>query len=141
VSTRDGEPADLQRQIDDLAADVATNRAGIGRLQHQADEAEARADAAEERADAMEAKSLVDREMIAELQSEGVLSQEHAEQMDEALRSSRTIGAAIGLVMANRGVGQDEAFLILKRASQNNNRKVRDLAAELVATGSTRSVE
>jgi AmiR/NasT family two-component response regulator len=48
--------------------------------------------------------------MIADLQADGVLSHDHAEQMELALRSSRTIGAAIGIIMASRDVGEDEAF-------------------------------
>lgn len=88
---------DLQRQIDQLAQRVTTNR-----------------------------------EMIAELQAEGLVSHEHAEQLEQALRSSRTIGAAIGIIMASRRVTQDRAFAILTRLSQDTNRKLRDVAAELV---------
>ncbi len=71
----------------------------------------------------------IDREMIAELHRDGVVSRQHAEQMEEALRSSRTIG----LIMGSRQVSDTEAFEVLKLASQNSNRKLRELAAELVA--------
>jgi len=148
VSTRDAEATDFQRQLDDLAADVATNTARIGSLQDRVDAADARADAAESRADeaqerteAMERRSRVDREMIAELYNDGILSRQHIDELEEALRTSRTIGAAIGMVMMSRQVAQDEAFAIIKRASQNGNRKLRDLAAELIATGSTAGVD
>jgi len=80
----------------------------------------------------MEARAEVDREMIAELQVDGVVSQEHALHMEEALKSSRKIGAAIGMIMASRMVTEDEAFAILKQASQKSNRKLRELAADLV---------
>jgi AmiR/NasT family two-component response regulator len=74
--------------------------------------------------------------MIADLQRDGVLSQAHADQMDEALKSSRTIGAAIGMIMASRGLTEIEAFEVLRTASQRSNRKLRELAAELVGSPS-----
>jgi hypothetical protein len=112
--------AGLQEQIDALVHQIEINRENIEALQR--------------RADASEAQAVIDRDMIAELQRDGVLSQEHASQMEEALRSSRTVGAAIGLIMATRHVSDTDAFEILKVASQNSNRKLRDLAAELVAS-------
>lgn len=119
--------ADLQEQIDALVRQVKDNRGDIDALQ-------SRADAAELRADALETQALIDRDMIAELQRDGLVSQEHAKQMEEALKSSRTIGAAIGVIMGTRQVSEEEAFKILQTASQNSNRKLRDLAAELVAS-------
>lgn len=61
--------------------------------------------------------------MIADLQRDGVLSQAHADQMDEALNSSRVIGAAIGMIMASRDLSEPAAFQVLRTASQNSNRK------------------
>jgi NAD dependent epimerase/dehydratase family enzyme len=116
---------DLQGQIDYLSNRVAANRAGIDAL-------EARAEAVEDRADELEAHARVDRDMIAELQAEGVLSQEHAAQVKEALRSSRTVGTALGIIMASRHVGVDQAFAILSEASSRSHRKLREIAAELV---------
>jgi AmiR/NasT family two-component response regulator len=66
------------------------------------------------------------------MQADGLLSQEHARQLEQALRSSRTIGAAMGMIMPTRQVAEDEAFAILSSASQQSNRKVRELAADLV---------
>ena len=125
----EGDPeADLQRQID-------ANRADINALFDRSERAEARADKADLRAEEMQSRVDLDRELIAELQADGVLSREHAAQMEEALRTSRVIGAAIGLIMAGRLVTQDEAFEILKGASSSSNRKLRDLAAEIVEAG------
>jgi len=59
----------------------------------------------------------------------------HAEQMDEALESRDVIGQAKGILMAREGVNADEAFDMLRRASQRLNRKLRDVAGD-VATGS-----
>ena len=70
--------------------------------------------------------------MIADLQADGVLSRDHAEELDEALRSPCTIRAAIGIIMTSRHVREDQAFLILRKVSQDSNRKVRDIAADPV---------
>lgn len=53
--------------------------------------------------------------------------------LEEALKTRTVIGQAQGVLMAREGVGADEAFDILRRASQRTNRKLRDIAAELVA--------
>ena len=50
-------------------------------------------------------------------------------------RTSRRIGAAIGVVMARTGLTETEAFELIKRASQDTNRKVRLLADDVVLTG------
>jgi hypothetical protein len=137
---------DLQAQIDTLLHQVRANRADIDALRLRADASddradatdvraavsEVRADAAEERTDAIETQALVDRDMIADLQRDGVLSRDHATQMEEALRSSRTIGAAIGIIMASRHLTEDQAFEVLKAASSSSHRKLRDLASDLV---------
>ena len=148
--------SELKRQIDDLREEIIVNRADIDSLLDRVDEAnhragvtESRADAAERRADASEKLSSddrrrindlevhvdLDRAMILELQADGLISQKHVEQLKEALHASRRIGAAIGIVMANRKVTEAAAFLILTKASQNSNRKVRVIADEVVDTG------
>lgn len=148
--------SDLQRQIDDLRVEVDRNRADIDGLRsradqanHRADASDNRADVAHERADANEGRSAddhrkiadlearldVNEKIMAELQMEGLIDQDHAVHLQEALRTSRMIGAAIGIVMAYRNVSEVEAFSILSRASQNANRKVRVLADEVVTSG------
>jgi hypothetical protein len=64
-----------------------------------------------------------------------VATRARADQLTEALASSRTIGAAIGVLMARRCCTQDVAFRELREASQNANRKLRDVADDVVATG------
>jgi hypothetical protein len=49
---------------------------------------------------------------------------ERAEQMEDALRSNREIGMAIGVLMGRGGMTQDDAFTLLRRASQHLNRKL-----------------
>ena len=53
----------------------------------------------------------------------------------EALESRTVIGEAVGIMMERYGLDADTALGALKRVSQQRNVKVRDLAAELVATG------
>lgn len=53
-------------------------------------------------------------------------------QLRQALRTRSLVGRAQGLLMRDRGYDSDEAFAVLKRASQNKNVKLRDLAGQLV---------
>jgi len=134
--------SEFQRQMDELRERVATDRADIDALQaraedanHRAEASEARADESDRRIDELEARADIDRKMIAELQADGLLSREHAAHLEQALRSSRKIGAAIGIVMANRKLTETDAFGLLVKASQQTNRKLRALAEEVVHTG------
>lgn len=52
-----------------------------------------------------------------------------------ALQTNRRISAAVGIVMALSRCGEDEALQTLRRASQNQNRKLSDLAEEVIYTG------
>jgi GAF domain-containing protein len=54
------------------------------------------------------------------------------QQLQEALTSRAVIDQAKGILMGQHGVGAEEAFNMLRTASQRENRKLRDLAAELV---------
>ncbi|PKW27510.1 GAF and ANTAR domain-containing protein [Phycicoccus duodecadis] len=56
-----------------------------------------------------------------------------AAQMRAALDSRKTIDMALGIIIATNHCSPDEAFTILSQASQNTNRKLRELAADLVA--------
>ena len=124
---------DLQHQVDRLRADLSISRADIDALQGRSADDHRRIGELEERAD-------LDDELIAELRAEGILSREQTANLEEALRSSRKIGAAMGIVMASRRVGEDAAFEILRKASQDSNRKVRVIADEIVRTGDVASL-
>ena len=50
-----------------------------------------------------------------------------------ALETRTVIGQAQGILMARQGIGAAAAFDVLRRASQRSNRKLREIAAELVA--------
>jgi GAF domain-containing protein len=54
------------------------------------------------------------------------------QQLQEALTSRAVIDQAKGIVMARNGLGADDAFSILRRTSQDQNRKLRDVAEEMV---------
>lgn len=56
----------------------------------------------------------------------------HGEQMDQALESRDLIGQAKGILMAREGVSADEAFDMLRRASQRLNVKLREIAGQMV---------
>lgn len=55
-----------------------------------------------------------------------------AEQLEAAIESRDVIGQAKGLIMAQTGVHADAAFELLRSMSQQQNRKLRDLAQMLV---------
>lgn len=57
---------------------------------------------------------------------------ELAAQLRNALDSRAVIEQAKGILMASRGVDADTAFKLLVGASQRENRKLRDIAAEVV---------
>lgn len=54
------------------------------------------------------------------------------EQLRHAVASREIIGEAKGILMERESCTRDEAFDILRRASQRENRKLRDLAEEIV---------
>ena len=55
--------------------------------------------------------------------------------LEQALASSRDIGMAQGILMERHKISRDQAFGLLTMASQNSNRKLRDIAAALSDTG------
>jgi hypothetical protein len=57
---------------------------------------------------------------------------EQATHLQRAVDSRDLIGQAKGILMARQAVTADAAFDILRRASQRSNRKLRDVAAEVV---------
>jgi GAF domain-containing protein len=56
------------------------------------------------------------------------------EQLASALETRTTIGQAIGIVMERYQLDADHAFSVLRRISSQDNLKLRDLAAQVVAT-------
>jgi transcriptional regulator with GAF, ATPase, and Fis domain len=60
-----------------------------------------------------------------------------ADNLHAALATRELIGAALGILMERERVSADQAFAILRRASQHLNVKLRDVAQNLVETGET----
>lgn len=60
-------------------------------------------------------------------------ARELAGQLEQALLSRAVIDQAIGIIMAESHCPAEQAFTVLKRASNNRRTKLRDLATEIVA--------
>ncbi|MDT0212275.1 ANTAR domain-containing protein [Rothia sp. ARF10] len=65
----------------------------------------------------------------------GLDERRRADQLESALRTSRRIGAALGIIMATEDVDLDGAWDLLRSVSQSSNVKVADLAARVVTHG------
>lgn len=61
---------------------------------------------------------------------------DRAAQLERALRTSRRIGVALGILMVTRYVTLDEAWALLSKESQNTNVKLSVLAGEILETAS-----
>jgi AmiR/NasT family two-component response regulator len=55
--------------------------------------------------------------------------------LEIALKSSRRIGMAMGILMAQHRIQDDRAFELLRLASQDQNRKLRDIAEDVILAG------
>jgi AmiR/NasT family two-component response regulator len=58
-----------------------------------------------------------------------------SENLNAALGTRETIGEALGILMERERITADQAFDILRKASQHLNIKLRDVAQNLVDTG------
>jgi len=58
---------------------------------------------------------------------------EAVDQLSEALRSRKMIGQALGLVMGQYGMTEEQAFAYLRRISQDRNVKLREVCVQVVA--------
>jgi len=63
------------------------------------------------------------------------LSKERADNLQQALESNRDIGVAMGVLMTQHKLTRQQAFDLLRVASQHSNRKLRDIAVEVADTG------
>ena len=66
---------------------------------------------------------------------EAARSDDRAVQLQAALAHSRTIGAAIGILVERHRILPDEAFQMLREVSQHTNRKLVQVATDLLETG------
>lgn len=56
----------------------------------------------------------------------------HAESLEAALASRDLIGQAKGIIMARKNLDDRQAFAVLQQASQHSNRRLSDVAAQVV---------
>lgn len=63
------------------------------------------------------------------------LANDRARNLKRALESNREIGVAIGVLMNEHRLSHAQAFDVLRAASQDSNRKLADVALEVVDTG------
>lgn len=64
-----------------------------------------------------------------------MLANDRAHNLMQALESNRDIGVAMGVLMQRHGFTREQAFDVLRVASQDSNRKLADIAAEVAHTG------
>ncbi len=63
------------------------------------------------------------------------VAESRADQVRGALESNRSIGTAVGIVMATYQLTAKQGFQLLVSASQNTNSKLRDIAARVIDSG------
>jgi hypothetical protein len=85
----------------------------------------------------LQAAGVVDRAVITQLELDGIIDRDKIANLEIALVSARRIGGAIGIIMAMRKVTEEQAFTVLREASQASSRKLRDVADAVLATGET----
>ncbi len=64
-----------------------------------------------------------------------------SENLSQAIETRETISQAVGILIAAGGRSPDDAFQVLVNASQRENRKVRDIAQEIVSRTVKRQTE
>jgi len=62
-------------------------------------------------------------------------AEDRVRQVRDGLASNRTIGTAVGILMATYRLTAQQGFQLLVKASQDHNRKLRDVAADVAAAG------
>jgi ANTAR domain len=63
------------------------------------------------------------------------IARDRADHLRRALESNREIGVAIGVLMHQHRITREQAFDLLRVASQDTNRKLADVAADVADTG------
>jgi hypothetical protein len=114
--------------------EIAQLRAEVERLLAAALHSNAKHDAEMERRDTMHIAETQRRDEL-HMDELGRRDQLHVDEMAvlaAAIESRDTIGQAKGVIIVTMGCTADEAFILLKDQSQHENRKVVEVAAEIV---------
>ncbi|WP_410790094.1 GAF and ANTAR domain-containing protein [Kribbella sp. C-35] len=72
--------------------------------------------------------------ILARHASVAIGSARHVENLAAAVDARKLVGQAMGILMERYDLDGDRAFEVLKRYSQDNNRKLRDVAQDLIST-------
>ena len=64
-----------------------------------------------------------------------LLARDKAENLLKAMESNREIGVAMGILMHRHRLDREQAFAVLRVASQDSNRKLAEVASEVADTG------
>lgn len=70
-----------------------------------------------------------------------VANRERADSLRRGLESNREVGKAIGLLMAAHHIGSDEAFELLRKASNDMNMKLTEVAREVIENAERRPLD
>jgi hypothetical protein len=89
--------------------------------------------------DDLEQQSGVDHGVILALIEQGEVDRKEIANLQKALISARRIGAAIGIIMGAQKCTEEQAFDALRTASQNGHRKLRDVADDVLVSGTIES--
>jgi tetrahydromethanopterin S-methyltransferase subunit F len=89
----------------------------------------------QQRVETLEAQAAVDRAVVDHLEADGVIDRDKIANLEIALTSCRVIGTAIGVLMAIQKITDVAAFELLRTTSQHEKRKLREVADDVVRTG------
>jgi ANTAR domain len=64
-----------------------------------------------------------------------LLARDRADNLTKALETNREIGVAMGILMQSHRLTREQAFGVLRLASQDSNRKLSDIARDVAETG------
>ena len=70
-----------------------------------------------------------------------VANRDRADSLRRGLESNREVGKAIGLLMAAHHIGSDEAFEVLRKASNDMNMKLTEVAREVIENAERRPLD
>jgi hypothetical protein len=117
----DGTAAAARERSRQLREQLSANRARLTLLRRSGADGRGRPDAPD---------------VVAQVQEQLLRAGERIGHLEVALRTNRRIGIAIGIVMARHQVTDEQAFDLLREQSQVRNQKLRDLAEDVIYTGS-----
>jgi hypothetical protein len=136
------EPEDLSALKGSISGDTQSRRPGVLLTSPHDRAGRIRAWVRFRRPRRLGADELVVADLLAESLNGAVMRILEAEaaagrlaQLEQAIVTHRAVGQAVGILVERHRVLPEEAFARLKRASQDNNVKMRDLADRMLETG------